>query len=202
MIEAYAAAATALLLGAMSPGPSLAVVARASIKGGRGAGLRSAVGHGVGFGLYALAVVFGLASLMAQQPTLFALLQWLGAALLIYLGVRSLRAAPQTDTEATSQPGGFVVGFLTAFLNPKIALFFVAVFAAVLQPDMTFATQIGIAAMGWAIDTGWYAIVALALSAPRAVVRLQRAGTAIDYAMGVLLLTLAAVTIWRLLAAG
>jgi threonine/homoserine/homoserine lactone efflux protein len=178
------------------------VVARASITGGRNAGLRCAAGHGVGFGLYALAVVFGLATLMAQQPTLFALLQWLGAALLIYLGVRSLRAAPRADAEAARQSGGFVTGFLTAFLNPKIALFFVAVFAAVLQPDMPFATQIGIAVMGWAIDTGWYAIVALALSAPSAVTRMQRAGAAIDYAMGMLLLALAAVTVWRLLAAG
>ncbi len=197
-LEAISTAALALLLGAMSPGPSLAVVVRATMQGGRIGGVLCAVGHGLGFAFYATAVVFGLSAVMAQQPEAFVALQWLGVALLLFLAYRTLFSGSSVEHTDSSGGNHFAIGFFTAFLNPKIALFFLAVFATVLQPNMQTSAQIIIAALGWAIDTLWYALVALALSAPIAVNALRSSGVWIDRFMAMVLLALAITTAVRL----
>ena len=85
-ITAISAAAVMFILGATSPGPSLAVVLRNTMIGGRARGLACAVGHGIGFGFYAAAVVFGLVTIMTELPTLFTILQVIGIVFLVYLG--------------------------------------------------------------------------------------------------------------------
>ncbi len=200
--DAIASAGIALLLGAVSPGPSLAVVIRASLTGGRTQGVACAIGHGAGFGLYAVAVVFGLGITMAQAPTLFRSLQWCGVLLLIYLAWKTLASKPaEAESTTNHSSAGFAEGFLTAFLNPKIALFFLAVFSAVLVPDMPTGTQVQIACLGWMIDTSWYTAVAWIASGTTTRELLNRHRKAIDVAMTVVLLGLAAVTTVRLVCA-
>ena len=58
---AWVALATVFMLGAMSPGPSLAVVLRNTVSGGRSQGVATGIGHGIGFGLYAFVAAFGIA---------------------------------------------------------------------------------------------------------------------------------------------
>ena len=77
-LGAISAAAVMFILGATSPGPSLAVVLRNTMIGGRSRGLSCAIGHGIGFGCYAAAVVFGLVTIMTEMPTLFTVLQIIG----------------------------------------------------------------------------------------------------------------------------
>ena len=79
------------LMGAMSPGPSLAVVMRAALRGNRRSAYGTAVAHGLGVGLYALLTVTGLAVLITRWPGAFLSVQLLGAAFLVYLGVQALR---------------------------------------------------------------------------------------------------------------
>ena len=82
--EAILAASTVFFLGAISPGPSLLMVIRNTIVGGRRRGVLCAVGHGIGFGLYAGVAIFGLIVLLEEAPGVFLGLQWIGIALLIY----------------------------------------------------------------------------------------------------------------------
>ncbi len=78
------------LLGAMSPGPSLAVVIRNTVAGGRRGGLATALSHGLGVGVYALATALGLATLIATRETLFTGLTLAGSAYLLWLGANAL----------------------------------------------------------------------------------------------------------------
>ena len=185
----------------MSPGPSLAVVVRNTTAGGRWQGLQCAVGHGLGFGLYALAVVFGLAIVIRDTPEIFALVQVLGGLLLLYLAWQSFRSpqapppvpdhADHHHTAPIHSAKGFAQGFLIAILNPKIALFFLAVFASVLDETLTLPTQWAMALAGWIIDTSWYACVALLLSTGPALRLLQNNARLIDRFMGVIFVALA-----------
>ena len=84
--EAILAASTVFFLGAISPGPSLLMVIRNTIVGGRRRGVLCAVGHGIGFGLYAGVAIFGLIVLLEEAPQVFLGLQWIGIVLLLWYG--------------------------------------------------------------------------------------------------------------------
>ena len=84
--EAIFAAGTFFFLGAISPGPSVMVVIRNTIIGGRKQGVACAIGHGIGFGIYAGSAVFGLIVLLENAPDAFLILQLIGVGLLIWYG--------------------------------------------------------------------------------------------------------------------
>ena len=170
-MEALLAAGTVFFLGAISPGPSLIVVLRNTMLGGRKQGVACAFGHGLGFGIYAILAVFGLVILLDENPQIFQILQLIGILLLVYYGWKMWHAiiTEKIDEAAilkstNQQRQGFMEGFSIAFFNPKIALFLVAVLAQVLKPGMTIETKIAVGLLGMFIDTTWYLIVALALT--------------------------------------
>lgn len=172
--EAIFAAGTFFFLGAISPGPSVMVVIRNTIIGGRKQGVACAIGHGIGFGIYAGSAVFGLIVLLENAPDAFLILQLIGVGLLIWYGylmwnddVNLDEDSHVDDTKVKRQ--GFMEGFAIAFFNPKIALFLVAILAQVLEPGMGMGTKLAIGLLGMSIDMGWYLIVALALTGTGAV---------------------------------
>ena len=110
-ITAISAAAVMFILGATSPGPSLAVVLRNTMIGGRSRGLACAVGHGIGFGFYAVSVVFGLVAIMDSNPNLFTLMQILGGLFLLYLGIEIIRSEEKEIEHSDGKREGFVEGF-------------------------------------------------------------------------------------------
>ena len=175
------AAGTVFLLGAMSPGPSLMVVLRNTMIGGRKQGVMCAVGHGLGFGLYAGVAVYGLIVVLEEAPGVFVALQLLGSALLLWYGWAMWHADHQRlfDEELASRAQGFGEGFAIAFFNPKIALFLVAVLAQVLQPDMNLTSKAAVGLLGMLIDTLWYIIVALVLTGTPWLDKLKQRATAI-----------------------
>lgn len=160
------AAGTVFFLGAISPGPSLMVVLRNTLIGGRRQGVMCAIGHGLGFGVYAGMAVFGLIVLLEEAPEIFTGLQILGCLLLVWYGwsMWSVEAEHLFDEDQASGRQGFAEGFAIAFFNPKIALFLVAVLAQVLEADMSFASKAAVGLLGMTIDTLWYIIVALMLT--------------------------------------
>lgn len=81
------------VLGAMSPGPSLAVVLRQTVSNGRGHGILAGCSHSLGVGLWAAMTVWGLGLLVNDYEPLYRLITWLGAAYLIWLGINALRLA-------------------------------------------------------------------------------------------------------------
>lgn len=156
------------LLGAISPGPSLAIVFRNTISGGRKQGVITSLGHGLGLTLYAFVAIMGLSSLLLGNEQIFILLQWAGALFLIWLAYKMVTFNPsnnsQTEEQERSDLRGFLEGFMTAFLNPKILVFFVAVFSQFINIDITISDRLIIAGMAGIIDTVWYTLVAVVLA--------------------------------------
>ena len=120
--------AAALL--ALTPGPGIAYVVARTVAGGRQEGLASCLGTGLGGMLHVLAAALGLSVLLAQSALAFSLMKYIGAAYLIYLGVRLLMQKPPAgDTSPMSAQGvrrAFAEGILVEALNVKTALFFLA----------------------------------------------------------------------------
>jgi threonine/homoserine/homoserine lactone efflux protein len=118
----------------------LYVLAR-SLGGGRSVGMRSSLGTGIGGLVHVVAAAVGLSALVAASATAFTIVKYLGAAYLIWLGVRALLAArrePAFDVlEARSgaEDGALRQGILTEALNPKTALFFLTFLPQFCQPE-------------------------------------------------------------------
>ena len=198
-ITAISAAAVMFILGATSPGPSLAVVLRNTMIGGRSRGLACAIGHGIGFGFYAVTVVFGLVIIMENNPKIFTALQVLGGLFLLYLGVEMMRNSQEEVEYSSGTREGFVEGFFIAFLNPKIAVFMLAVLSSVLDPGLSSNTKWTIAIMGMTIDTIWYALVALSLSNSIILSKIRDNQNMLNKVTGLLMILLALWTGFRLI---
>jgi threonine/homoserine/homoserine lactone efflux protein len=189
------------LLGAMSPGPSLAVVMGAALHGGRRAGFACAVAHGAGVGLYGLLTVTGLAVVVTRSPGLFLAIQLAGAAYLLYLGARSLRSgggpAPLAEHGADTGRRPAIDGFLVAFLNPKLAVFMLALFSQFLHAGADALEKGIMAATVGITDALWYSLVVLLITRPVFLDRLRAGGRLIDRAFGVILVLLAFTVVAR-----
>jgi len=188
-------------MGAISPGPSLAVVLRNTISGGRMQGIMTGVGHGLGFGVYAFIAVMGLSSVLFAYKQAFNLLQGAGALVLIWLAF-NLFAEKQSGASVKYEKSGykgFFEGFMIAFLNPKILVFLVAVFSQFLNADITNSDRFIMAMMAGAIDTIWYVLVAAVLAGTTAVDKLRKNAITIDRLIGMVLFTLAILLIVKTL---
>jgi threonine/homoserine/homoserine lactone efflux protein len=196
-ISAWLQIAAVCILGAISPGPSLAVVLRNTVAGGRLQGAMAGIGHGIGVGLYALAAVTGLGALLAADSALFRAANWAGAGFLVWLGIQLWRRSygpPGEVTEAVPLGGarGFAEGFIIAFLNPKIAAFFLALFSQFVHADAGWAEKGAMALTAGAIDMGWYVLAAVVLAGTGAVDWLRWHGLLVDRVIGSVLLIVAA----------
>ncbi len=188
-------------MGAMSPGPSLAVVLRNTSSGGRAQGVMTGIGHGIGFGIYAFIAVMGLSALLLANEDFFNLLQWAGAAVLFWLAYNMLTynpSGPAKEHESTGRKG-FAEGFMIAFLNPKILVFLVAVFSQFIDPKMEDMDRFIMAFVAGIIDTVWYVLVAAVLSGTPVIDKLRSNAVIIDRSIGTVLLILAFMLVLRTL---
>jgi threonine/homoserine/homoserine lactone efflux protein len=120
---------SAAVLLAISPGPGMIYVLARSLRGGRAVGLASSFGTATGGMVHVLAAGLGLSAILARSASAFMVVKYLGAAYLMYLGVRTLLARDSdAPVDTTEQEAGspFWQGMLTEMLNPKTALFFLA----------------------------------------------------------------------------
>lgn len=188
------------LLGAMSPGPSLAVVLNSTLAGGPRAGYASAISHGIGVGLYGLLTVTGLAVLITRSPGVFIAVQLLGGIYLVYLGINALRSGGSANvavTGANSHLGAAQNGFMIAFLNPKLAVFMLALFSQFLDPDADTLTRGVMVATVGITDAFWYCLIVALVSRKRLLEKLQRSAGLIDRVFGVVLILLALTVLLR-----
>lgn len=115
----------------LTPGPDTLYVLGRSISQGRAAGIASALGIGVGSLAHTFAAALGLSALLAASSTAFLLVKFVGAAYLVFLGVKMFATkASVAPIQAQFNSSGFLAvfrqGLLTNVLNPKVALFFLA----------------------------------------------------------------------------
>ena len=196
--EAWVALATVFVLGAMRPGPSLAVVLRNTMVGGRRQGVMTGVGHGIGFGIYAFLAAAGIATALTLHESTELILKWGGIGLLLWLGysfLKSSTGAPYEPSDngshSPSDRAGFVQGFAIALLNPKILAWMLALYAPFIEADINTETLFGMGLLGMAIDGTWYVTVATVLTRGEGVSKLRAQARRIDAAMGVLMFVFA-----------
>ena len=136
----------AAVLLAITPGPGIAYVVARTAAGGRSEGLASCLGTGLGGMLHVLAAAFGLSVLIAQSAVAFTLLKYLGAAYLVYLGIRLwLRREPAAAVDAVTPQGArraLVEGIVVEALNVKTALFFLAFLPQFVDPGAALVPQL------------------------------------------------------------
>ncbi|MCG7543555.1 LysE family translocator [Pseudoalteromonas sp. MM17-2] len=189
------------LMGAMSPGPSLAVVLKHCLASGRTAGIITALSHGFGVGVYALIAVLGLGALIHQWPMLYTALIYGGAAYLVYLAINSWRSsAGKLTIEATqgSYKKAATDGFAIAFLNPKLAIFFIALFSQFIPAEQVNTVQGAVmVATPTVIDASWYVLVALLCSHGRFLPVLERNQVLINRLLSVAFMGLALMVVAR-----
>lgn len=153
----------------ISPGPDFAMVSRNSLLLSRRSGVLTALGIGAGVCVHVTYTLLGVGLLIQQSLWLFNLIKLAGAAYLIFLGIKMLRAKPATDEMLAEQPalsslGALRTGFLTNVLNPKTTIFIVSLFMQVVQPQTPLAVQLGYGAFIVLAHAVWFSAVAIFFS--------------------------------------
>lgn len=147
----------------ISPGPDMVIVMRNTFHGGRRSGFRTSMGVLCGNLVHISYCALGIGWLISNSILAFNVLKYAGAAYLIYLGIRSLKARRQLPGPAHQEPadrskGAFGQGFVNNILNPKGTMFYLGVFTLVIRPDtpvlhtlIFVATMMAISAAFWLV---------------------------------------------------
>ena len=153
MAEAdWAKLALLCLAGAASPGLSWLLILSMSAARGIRVGISGALGHGLGITIFALTTVFGLSALLIAMPELTTALTFVGLLLLLYFGYQLITAGSPILPERLTTQGGFIAGFFIAIVNPKVLVFFLAVFGPFVEPTHSLQTQLSMGALAGGID--------------------------------------------------
>ena len=194
----------ACLFGAMSPGPSLAVIINHSLSQGRIAGVSAALSHGIAIGLFAFASASGLSVVIASNSMLFDAIQILGSAFLVFLAIKLMIAPLKKDVGiVVSGPSSVWYalrdGFLIAVVNPKVLLFFTALFSQIAAFDIAFGDKVILALIAGGVDALWFMLIAVALSHSRLLIRFQESSWLLDKVFSLILFTIASRFIFQVL---
>jgi len=154
------------IIGAMSPGPSLALVIRNNINFNRLAGILTSIGHGFGIGIYATLAVLGLGFLLEANQTIFQIIQILGLMFLFFLGITFFlqKNYQEEIKEKQNQLNSFFQGFLIAIINPKILIWFTAIYSQFISLEASLFFNITLVLTASLIDALWYILVSIIIT--------------------------------------
>ena len=158
--------ASICIVGAMSHGPSMALIIRNSIKYGRVSGLLSSIGHAIGIGIYASISVVGLQIILINNIFVFNTIQFCGSIFLLILGILFLKNSGEKLSLEDDQKNlnSFIQGFAISILNPKILIWFTAIFSQFIEASSTSMTKLTMVFMASSIDGIWYIIVTIVVT--------------------------------------
>jgi threonine/homoserine/homoserine lactone efflux protein len=134
----------AALLVAVTPGPGIFYVAARTLAGGRGDGIASSIGLGLGGLVHVIGGAIGISALVMASAEAFTLVKVLGAVYLVWLGFKAWREARvslPTDARRTGACQAFREGIIVEALNPKTAVFFLAFIPQFVDASQPIATQ-------------------------------------------------------------
>lgn len=197
--------AVAHLLAVAAPGPDFAMVVRQSLAHGRRAALWTSIGIGSAILLHVTYSLLGIGIVLKSSHAAFTAVKFAGAAYLAWIGLQALMSRPRREMSAApagaeaelaqpAAPGArkaWATGFLTNALNPKATLFFVALFAAVIDPATPKVVQGAYGAWMSVATMGWFSMVSLFLTREEVRRAFVRGGHWIDRAMGAVFIALA-----------
>jgi threonine/homoserine/homoserine lactone efflux protein len=183
-VTALFAIAGALLIGVVSPGPSFIIVARTAVARSRRDGLLASIGMGVGGVVFAVIAMAGLYAILSTVTWLYTGLKIVGGLYLVYLAVKIWRGSSHPlSTDPVGQvrtAGAFRLGLTTQLSNPKTAIVYGSIFAALLPHPTPVWWYVVVPPVAFTIEAGWYSIVAVGFSAQRPRAAYARAKKWID----------------------
>ncbi|GAA4999905.1 LysE family translocator [Streptomyces siamensis] len=166
------AVAVITVLAVVAPGADFAMVVRNSYLYGRRTGLLAATGVAAGVLVHVTYTMLGVGLLIASSTALFTVIKLIGAAYLVYIGVRTFRARGDVEVDLENKTeltpwAALRTGFLTNVLNPKTTLFVVSTFAQVVSPGTPLYQQAGYGLFMSLAHLLWFGVVAVFFSHDR-----------------------------------
>ena len=158
---------TVCLLGAMSPGPSMAVVINNAIFKGRYNGILTSIGHGIGIAIYATFAVLGLGLIIKTNIFIFEGLKILSIIFLIFIGVKSILNKEKINLEKKNLKENtisFIQGFSISILNPKIFVWFIAIYSQFMSVNNEIIFNIYLVSIAGVVDACWYIVLTIAVT--------------------------------------
>lgn len=178
-------------LSVAAPGPDFILVSQQALVNGKKAGLLCSIGIALGLSVHIIYSALGLAALITSSLGAMWVIKILGGSYLIYLGVKGLRARPSNVLNIDHQPikqhslkRSLLAGFLCNVLNPKAAIYFLALFTVVLSPEMPLYQLAIYGVWMMILQFLWFALVTLVLSQPLFNKKFKRMGHWIDRVLG------------------
>ena len=166
------------LLVTLTPGPGTATIIRVAARDGRRAALSAVVGNSAGVLVWAALSAVGVSSLILASEVAYTVLKIGGAVVLIVLGMRSLlhlsarRTAEEQPQASRISKGGWRTGLVTSVSNPKLAVFFVALFPQFLSPHAAvLPAALAMAGVIVTLDVLWFSALSYAVDRARAVLK-------------------------------
>ena len=150
------------LLGAISPGPSMVVIINNAILKSRYHGILASLGHGFGIGTYALFAVLGIGIIINTNIFIFNGIKIISILFLIYLGVRNITNQKKLNFDNDSLKSGvtsFMHGLSISLLNPKIFIWFVAIYSQFMSSDNDIILNVFLILTASIVDAAWYIIL-------------------------------------------
>lgn len=186
--------ATLLLFGAMTPGPSFILIAQTAMSKSRAEAMCISIGLGLGASTFAFIASMGLIALFDAVPEFYVAFKVLGGLYLCYLGIKMWRASKSNvvsdGAELTNKPAHFkavVLGLTTQLSNPKTAIVFSSVFAAMLPMKIPVYTTSILVVGVFVLNFSWYFLVSILLSSQKAQASYLRFKSYINKGSGVLM---------------
>ena len=164
------------LLGAMSPGPSMAVVIHNAIFKGRYNGILTSIGHGVGIAIYASFAVLGLGLIIETNIIIFNSLKILSIIFLIFIGMKSILNKEKLNLEkkdVKEKTISFLQGFSISILNPKILVWFISIYSQFMSVNNELIFNIYLVSIAGIVDAFWYIFLTLAVTTASALTFFQ-----------------------------
>lgn len=202
-------------LAVASPGPDFAIVLRQSLHHGRRTALWTSLGIGCGLSVHITYSLLGLGLVLKNSAVALTTVKWLGAAYLAWIGVQALRSKPRTEDvdvgrglspavrgsvgdkprptrDVPTARAAWTTGFLVNVLNPKAALFFIALFPLAVSVTTPRLVQVGYGAWMTVTTVAWFSFVSVVFTREEIRRAFLRHGHWIDRALGVIFLGFAA----------
>ena len=185
-------------LAVASPGPDFAIVLKQSLAHGRRTALWTSIGIGCGISVHIIYCLLGLGFLLRNSPAALGMLKYLGAGYLAWVGIQALWTKPRKgdmdlskEVPAPGNGAAWTTGFLVNVLNPKAALFFIALFPLAVNPATPKLIQAGYGLWMILATMGWFCFVSIVFTRPDVRIRFLRLGHWIDRALGLVFLAFA-----------
>ena len=184
------------LLGAMSPGPSMVVVINNAIFKNRYNGILTSIGHGIGIGIYAFLAVVGVGLIIKTNLIIFNGIKVVSIFFLIYMGIKSILHKNKLDFNEHDRKEGlssFIQGFIISILNPKIFIWFVAIYSQFMNDRNDFIYNSYLVFTASIVDATWYIFLTFIVTSDIVLKFIRNKSLLIHRTVGVLFISISVI---------